>query len=136
MWVIKMESKNINLVEQFIKAKESLRKFRFEEISTECLNLLKTPFEEMEKIYIDFCKSSNQEFDNMLFDCFQELFVFFIIPNETFNKNNYELYTNFCEYKNIESLSEDKVILLRKKLTKQHISENIKLLSTIRKSRI
>ena len=134
MWVIKMKSKKINLVEQFSKAKENIKKLKFDEISTECLNLLKTPFEEMENVYIDFCKSNNQVLDNMLFDCFQELFIFFIIPNGTFNKNNYEIYNSFCEYKNIEALTEDKVIILRKKLTKQHIAENIKLLSTIRKS--
>lgn len=129
-----MVSKKVNLVEQLIKAKENIKKNKFEELSTECLNLLKTPFEEMENVYIDFCKSNNQVFDNMLFDCFQELFVFFIIPNGTFNKKSYEIYTNFCECKNIEALTEEKIILLRNKLTKQLIDENIELLSTIRKN--
>ena len=128
-----MKVEAVNLLEIISKVINDVFIEDDEVLHNKYLNLIDSFYIEIENIYKKFCVENNEIYNYDFFDMMQEIFAYFNIYQKGIVSKNYQLYSSFCDLKNIEVLSLEQLNLLNKKIDKKYFINNIKILKESRK---
>ena len=96
-----MATEKMNLISMMNQAWERKHEVSAEEFEIKIKNLISHAFVEIEKLYVDFCKSKGYEYKDDVFYIFQRLFIYFIFTDGDFLQGEYDAYVKFCNWAKI-----------------------------------
>ena len=127
-----MATERMNLINMMNQAWQRKNEVSAEEYEIKVKNLISHAFVEIERMYVDFCKSKGYEYKDDVFYIFQRLFIYFIFTDGDFLQGEYDAYVKFCNWAKIEPLNVADCRSLNDRLTSQEIVNDIKLINAVR----
>ena len=129
-----MATERMNLISMMNQAWQRKNEVSAEEFEIKVKNLISHAFVEIERMYVDFCKSKGYEYKDDVFYIFQRLIIYFIFTDGDFLQGEYDAYVKYCNWAKIEPLTVDDCKNLYNRLSTEDIVNDIKLINGIRDS--
>jgi len=127
-----MGIRQMNMLTHMDKAWNEKRRLDVNTYEEHCKNLVSHAYQELVKIYRNYCSNKGEAYKDEVFYMFQRIFVFIMKCDGEFLQGEYDAYCKFCSYAGIRALTVSDVNALYDRTDVDVVIEDIKLINNLR----
>lgn len=127
-----MSKSKINMLNLMNIAWQRRNEVSSEEYEVKIKNLISHSFVEYERMFKDYCKNNNKEYEEQVFVIYQHIFVFMMLSDGDFLQGEYDAYCKYCQWAGFKPLSVAETRALYQQLSIEELSNDIATLTSLR----